>query len=224
VQPGRMETESGDYKKSRDELLEAEIALRSQVERVAELRRKLPLDTAVPDYVFHEGPADLDQDGPFTEVRLSRLFADPAKPLVMYQYMFGGAQKKPCPMCTLWVDGFNGVARHLGQVMNFAVIAQAGIEELRAWGRKRNWNGLRLVSSEGSDFKMALQFQDAAGAQWPGLSVFTRSEDGGVKHFYSATATMIKDINRGIDLMSPVWNLLDLTPGGRGEWQAKLNY
>lgn len=33
-----------------------------------------------------------------------------------------------------------------------------------------------------------------------------------------------ENINRGIDLLSPVWNILDLTPGGRGDWNAKLDY
>jgi predicted dithiol-disulfide oxidoreductase (DUF899 family) len=29
---------------------------------------------------------------------------------------------------------------------------------------------------------------------------------------------------RGIDLLSPVWHVLDLTPRGRGEWYAALDY
>ncbi|MEU5594306.1 hypothetical protein [Streptomyces sp. NPDC020298] len=29
---------------------------------------------------------------------------------------------------------------------------------------------------------------------------------------------------RGIDLLAPVWHLLDLTPQGRGEWYASLDY
>jgi predicted dithiol-disulfide oxidoreductase (DUF899 family) len=97
MNPGRLETESADYGKLRDELLEAEIALKDQRERVAALRRKLPFDTEFQDYEFHEGPADLTKDGPFPTVRLSELFDDPRKPLVVYQYMYGGAQKRPCP-------------------------------------------------------------------------------------------------------------------------------
>ncbi len=224
MKPGRLDTESGAYRKSRDELLEAEIALRDHVERVAALRRTLPLDSEIEDYVLHEGPADLAQAGPFTEVKLSGLFGDPSKPLVVYQYMYGGAQKKPCPMCTMWIDGFTGVAHHLRQTMNFAVIAEVEIGELREWGRKRGWNALRLISSAGSDFKTVLHFQDGEGRQWPGLSVFIRPESGGVKHFYSSCAIMKEDVNRGIDLLSPVWNMLDLTPCGRGEWSAKLEY
>jgi predicted dithiol-disulfide oxidoreductase (DUF899 family) len=29
---------------------------------------------------------------------------------------------------------------------------------------------------------------------------------------------------RGIDLLSPVWHLLDLTPGGRGDWYPSPGY
>ncbi|MFE5399799.1 hypothetical protein ACFQ9Z_00035 [Streptomyces sp. NPDC056580] len=29
---------------------------------------------------------------------------------------------------------------------------------------------------------------------------------------------------RGIDLLAPVWHLLDLTPQGRGDWYPTLDY
>ena len=35
---------------------------------------------------------------------------------------------------------------------------------------------------------------------------------------------MRADQFRGIDLLSPVWNLLDLTPKGRGDWEPSLAY
>jgi len=125
----------------------------------------------------------------------------------------------------MWVDGFNGVAHHLRQTINFAIIAQAEIGQLRRWGTERTWHALRLVSSHGSDFKSFLNFQDAEGKQWPGLSVFKRAPGGSVKHFYSASASMSDEVKlRGIDLLSPVWNLLDLTPDGRGQWDPRLSY
>jgi predicted dithiol-disulfide oxidoreductase (DUF899 family) len=31
-------------------------------------------------------------------------------------------------------------------------------------------------------------------------------------------------IEQGIDLLTPVYNLLDLIPQGRGDWYAKLAY
>ena len=81
------------------------------------------------------------------------------------------------------------------------------------------------MSSQGSDFKSVLNFQDIEGKQRPGLSVFKLSQDGSVKHFYSVSAQMTDEIKtRGIDLLSPVWNLLDITPDGRGQWDPKLKY
>jgi hypothetical protein len=35
---------------------------------------------------------------------------------------------------------------------------------------------------------------------------------------------MRDNVNRGIDLLSPVRNIFDLTPEGRGDWSAKLEY
>jgi predicted dithiol-disulfide oxidoreductase (DUF899 family) len=36
---------------------------------------------------------------------------------------------------------------------------------------------------------------------------------------------MAEDIaERGIDLLSPVWNVLVLTPQGRGDWYPALGY
>jgi predicted dithiol-disulfide oxidoreductase (DUF899 family) len=98
------------------------------------------------------------------------------------------------------------------------------IGELPRWGRKRGWHRLRLASSAGSDFKTELHYQDEDASQHPGISVFVRSASGAVKHFYSNGATMKENVNRGIDLLSPMWNIFDLTPEGRGDWNAGLGY
>lgn len=220
----RFRAESEDYSRARDELLTAEIALRDHRERVAELRRGLPPGPLVEDYVLREGPAALEADEPVRDVRLSELFDDPARPLVIAHYMFGGAQTEPCPMCTMWADGYNGIARHLRQQTGFALVAQAGIAELRAWARRRGWGALRVVSSAGSTFQADFGFQDEDGGQYPGLSVFVRTPEGAVRHCYSASAIMGEGEYRGMDLYTPVWSLLDLTPAGRGEWWPSLKY
>src|SRR5258708_12352354 len=87
--------------------------------------------------------------------------------------------------------------------MNFAIIAQAGMREVREWGRERNWHSLRLVSSEDTDFKTVLNYQDAEGKQRPGLIVFKLSPDGSVKHFYSCSAQMTAEIKPGGSISSP---------------------
>ena len=57
------------------------------------------------------------------------------------------------------------------------------------------------------------------------VSVFVLDPEGRPRHSYSCHPRMADDIQqRGIDLLSPVWHLLDLTPQGRGEWFAGLDY
>ncbi|HTV75135.1 MAG TPA: hypothetical protein VME66_15695 [Candidatus Acidoferrales bacterium] len=43
--------------------------------------------------------------------------------------------------------------------------------------------------------------------------------------FYTAHPQLADDIyERGIDRLTPVYNMLDLTPQGRGDWYASLSY
>jgi len=73
-----LSNESEEYLLKREELRRAEIDLRKQRERVAELRRQLPRGPAVEEYVFEEVSAKLDAgDTPIRNVRLSELFTGP---------------------------------------------------------------------------------------------------------------------------------------------------
>ncbi|MEU6593061.1 DUF899 family protein [Streptomyces sp. NPDC046881] len=222
----RLPGESAEYLAAREELRHAEIDLMRHREEVAARRRALPPGPEVDDYVFLEGPADLDAgDTPVREVTLSRLFTGPGRPLIVYHFMYGKRQTSPCPMCTLWIDGYNGIAHHLAQNADLVVVAAADPPVLRQHARTRGWSRLRLLSCGDSTFKYDLGSEDADGVQDSTVSVFTRDADGTVRHFYSARPRMAEDVDqRGIDLLCPVWHLLDLTPGGRGEWFAELDY
>ena len=70
---GRLPNETPGYAKLRTELKEAEISLRDHRERVAELRRRLPLDTVVEtDHRFQS--TDLgDETDEIRECTLSEL-------------------------------------------------------------------------------------------------------------------------------------------------------
>ena len=214
----RHPAESPGYAKLRDELQQAEVALREQRERVAALRRRLPTDTRVDDEVFEEW-----RDGAVVPVRLSQLFDDPAKPLVLMQFMYGKAQENPCPMCTMWADGYAALQDHLRQRVNFAVLVAGGAEAFGAYAAGRGWDGLRIVSAGGSELKRVLGFESPEGAQSPGVSVFLREPAGDLVHFYSQAAYG-PDGGRMMDLLSPVWNYFDLTPEGRGEFFPSTSY
>src|SRR5207237_7850191 len=218
--------ESSEYLAKREELRLAEIELMRQRERVAELRRHLPQGAPIQDYQFEEGPRDLNAgDTPVRAVRLSELFTAPNRSLVIYHFMYGKRQTKACPVCTAWLDGFNGVVHDLAQNLDLAVVAAADLPNLRAHARARGWEKLRLVSAGNSTFKYDLGSEDREGHQDSTISVFTRDAGGALRHFYTGHPCMAPDIReRGIDLLSPIWHFMDLTPQGRGNWYANLEY
>jgi len=221
-----LPNESADYLARRDELRLAEVELMRRRERVAELRRQLPTGATVQDYVFEEGPSNLDAgDAPTRTVRLSELFTGPDRSLVIYHFMYGKKNTSPCPMCTLIIDGWNGVAHHLAQNVDVAIVAAADPQALRAHARNRRWDRLRLLSCGANTFKYDLASEDREGRQDSTVSVFTRDSAGTLRHTYTAHPSMADDIHeRGLDLLCPVYNILDLTPQGRGDWYAELGY
>jgi predicted dithiol-disulfide oxidoreductase (DUF899 family) len=212
-----LRNESAAYLAKREVLRLAEIDLLNQREKVAALRRQLPPGPIVDDYELTEGPMSLDDGDTPRQVRLSELFSAP--------FMYGKKQTKPCPMCTSWIDSFNGVAHHLAQNIDLAIVAAADLPTLRAHARKRGWDKLRLLSAADSSFKYDLGSEDAAGEQDSTISVFTLDGQRAVRHFYSVHPRLADDVEtRGIDEYNPIWNVLDLTPQGRGNWDASLAY
>jgi predicted dithiol-disulfide oxidoreductase (DUF899 family) len=221
-----LPNESADYLAKREEVRLAEIELMRARERVAELRRALPQGAELQDYELLEGPASLaDGDRPVNKVHLSELFTAPDRALVIYHFMFGKKQTVACPMCTAWIDGYNGVAPHIAQNVDFAIVAAADPATLRAYARERGWSKLRLLSAGDSTFKYDLGSEDKEGNQDSQISVFTKESDGTLRHFYSGHPWLDPEIKeRGIDEMSPIWNILDLTPQGRGKFYTSLDY
>jgi predicted dithiol-disulfide oxidoreductase (DUF899 family) len=221
-----LQNESEEYLAQREDLRLAEIELMRQRERVAELRRQLPPGAIVQDYAFEEGPRNLDAgDTPTRTVRLSELFTAPDRSLVVYHFMYGKKNKTPCPMCTMFIDSWNGVAHHLAQNVDVAIVAAADLPTLRAHARTRGWDRLRLLSCGSNTFKFDLGSEDQEGHQDSTVSVFTKDRDGKLRHSYTAHPAMAENIKeRGIDLLCPVYNILDLTPQGRGDWYASFDY
>ncbi len=221
-----LPNESPEYLAKREEVRLAEIELMKQRERVAALRRALPKGATIQDYEFLEGPTSLDEgDAPTKNVRLSELFTSPDRSLVIYHFMYGKKQTSPCPMCTAWIDCFNGIAHHVAQSIDLAIVAAADPSTLRSHARQRGWNKLRLLSAGDSTFKYDLGSEDGEGHQDSTVSVFTRDSDGTLRHFYSVHPRLAEDVEeRGIDELNPIWNVMDLTPQGRGKWDASLEY
>jgi predicted dithiol-disulfide oxidoreductase (DUF899 family) len=216
----RFPGESADYRAARGRLLAAESDLRRKVEEVAALRRALPLGGAVPvDYEF----ADASH-----AVRLSELFRQPDRSLVLYSYMYGPEMAQPCPLCTSMLDSLDGAAPHLAQRVNLAVVAKSPIARILELARRRGWRNLRLISSAGNSYNHDYMGETATGAQIPTLNVFLM-RDGRVYHHVASEllfgAAPPGQGHRHIDMIWPLWNLLDFTPEGRGkDWHPALDY
>jgi predicted dithiol-disulfide oxidoreductase (DUF899 family) len=221
INPARFPGESSRYRTARNRLLSAEIDLRKQVERVASMRRKLPLGGQVPeDYVFDEGSGH--------QVRLSELFQNGLDTLLLYSYMFGPQAKQPCPMCTSFLDSLEGAAMHLTQRANLAVVAKSPIGRIQQFAESRGWHRLRLLSSANNNYNRDYYGENPEGGQLPMMNVFTRRK-GNIYHTYATELQFLppeKGQNqRHIDMLWPLWNLLDLTPEGRGtSWFPSLTY
>ena len=119
---------SSDYTTARERLRQAEIALKDQREQVAALRRGLPQGPALPAYTLQ------DENGPVT---LSNLFRSGCTNLAVIHFMYRDEDRAPCPMCSMWADGYNAVMSHLDQHLPVVMVAKAPVARLRAHGRNR---------------------------------------------------------------------------------------
>ena len=234
--------ESAEYRDARNTLLEKELALRRATEAVAVARRALLPGGKVPeDYVF-TGRIDKNSTG---SIRLSELFAPGLDTLVVYSFMFprsrnderpGPAagetaalalQDGPCPSCTALLDQLDGAARHLSHRINFVVVAKTSASRLLTFADERGWRYLRLLSSASNNYNRDYYGETQEGAQQPMLNVFQRSSDG-IRHFWGSEL-LDEPVDPGQELrhvgtLEPMWNMLDLTPEGRGADDEQLSY
>jgi predicted dithiol-disulfide oxidoreductase (DUF899 family) len=226
--------ESSDYRRARNELLEAEAELRRQNEQVAAQRRALPAGGVIrEDYVFESAA-----DG--SKVRFSELFAPGKNSLVIYNMMFprwsqdqrAGAPagktaelplvEQPCPSCTSVVDGLEGAAFHLAERINLVVIAKTSPERLGTFAQERGWRNLRLLSSRNSTFNRDYHAETPDGGQLPVLNVFSRDADG-IHHHWTSEMTFKRGDTSSLDPIWTIYGALDLTREGRGDSAAYPN-
>jgi predicted dithiol-disulfide oxidoreductase (DUF899 family) len=209
--------ESAEYRAARNTLLVDEIELRRHIERVAAQRRALPAGGQIAkDFEL------ISETGP---TRFSSLFGD-KDTLMVYSMMYGPQRKAPCPMCTSFLNAWNGVAVNLRGRVAIAVTARSPIERLIEYKRQRGLANLPFISDLSGEYTRT--YVNADDADVPGFSIFTHRDDL-VRHFYSgemsgAMADPGQDPRGGPDL-DPLWLMLDFTPEGRGtDWYPKLEY
>jgi predicted dithiol-disulfide oxidoreductase (DUF899 family) len=239
----RFPNETPEYRLARRTLLEREVALRRQMEAVAEELRALPPGGAIPeDYVFDAVGAD---GAPIT-VRMSELFRG-GDTLMVYHYMFprhsaddrpgpssgplAGAplEEGPCPSCTALLDQWEGTVPHFeGLGGNLVVVARAPIERVAAFARHKGWKHLRLLSATNNGFRRDYGGDGPQGEPVPILTVFRRWPDGVIRlHWASELVQEPTDPGqdmRHLGTVEPLWTLFDLTPHGRPAGDEQLEY
>ncbi len=202
---------------ARKDLLRKEREFTHLRDELSRTRREMPWEKVEKQYVF---------DGPNGKESLADLF-EGRHQLIMYHFMLGPRWKEGCPSCSYLADSFDGARIHLAhRDTTFLVVSRATFPEIEAFKKRMGW-GFKWVSSNGSDFNYDYQVSlskdetdsgkvyynyemaEFPAEERPGMSVFYK-RDGEVFHTYSTYA-------RGLDILLPTYNLLDLTPKGRDE-------
>jgi predicted dithiol-disulfide oxidoreductase (DUF899 family) len=203
---------------ARKALMVREKELTKLREELAQQRRALPWEAVGKEYVF---------EAPTGKVALVELF-DGSSQLVVYHFMFDPGWDAGCPSCSFWADNFERTPIHLrARDVSFVAISRAPFALIAAYKDRMGWD-FPWVSSFGSDFNydFNVSFRPEAlsdgtavynyGSTDPdledreGISVFVKTDAGGVFHTYSAYA-------RGIDMVNGTYQFLDLVPKGRDE-------
>ena len=208
------------YREACHALLAEEIEFRRHMTRLAEQRRALPLGPVISkDYRFH------DANG--LDVGLIDLFGD-KDALVTCFWMYGPQRERPCPMCTNWLGAVNGNAVDIAQRVSLKILGRSPVERQIAFAQERGWQHLDFVQTAGDEYANDLGLLNADGTENPAMVVYRREGDK-VRLFWSSGMTRAmadpgQDPREVWDIAS-LWNILDLTPEGRGtDWYPKLKY
>ena len=206
-----------EWLKARKDLLAKEKEFTKQRDELSRLRRELPWEKVEKKYVF---------DGANGKETLASMF-DGRSQLLIYHFMFGPGWKEGCPSCSFLADAFDAVTIHMAQRdTSFAVVSRATLGEIDAFKKRMGWK-FKWVSSNGTDFNydynVSFTKEQAAGGnplynfgtipaygeEAPGASAFIQKNKD-IFHTYSTYA-------RGLDILLPMYNWIDLTAMGRHE-------
>ncbi len=211
-------TDRATWLEARLALLDAEKSLQRERDRVAALRRALPLVRVDEDYRF---------DSPDGVLSLGELFGDRSQ-LIVYHFMFHPDWDQGCKLCSFWADNFERQQPHLrARDARIVAVSRAPLGKLLAYRDRLGWSFPWVSSGDSSfnfDFNVSFtpeqidagianyNFRAGAdvGEEMPGISVFLKDPEGVVYHSYST-------YSRGLDPFNAAYQFLDVLPKGRDE-------
>jgi len=202
---------------ARKQLLAKEKEFTRLRDELSQQRREMPWEKVEKRYVF---------EGVNGKATLADLF-DGRSQLLVYHFMFGPGWEQGCPSCSFLGDSFDGITIHMAQRdTSFVAISRATLPEIEAFKKRMGWK-FKWVSSNGNDFnydyKVSFSKEDIASGkpvynygtipfpseEGPGASAFIK-KDGEIFHTYST-------YSRGLDILLPMYNWIDMTAKGRDE-------
>jgi predicted dithiol-disulfide oxidoreductase (DUF899 family) len=202
---------------ARKQLLAREKEFDHERDRLTEARRNLPMVLVDKEYVFA---------GRQGAVTLRDLF-EGRRQLIVYHVMFDPDRDTACKHCSCVMDNIAGSLVHLNaRDTSFAAISRAPVAKIEAFKSRMHWT-FPWLSSFANDFNYDYHVTldpdrgstvynyktfDYRG-ELPGMSVFFRDDNDLIFHSYSTYF-------RGLDMLLPMYHLLDRTPLGRNEDQG----
>ena len=205
-----------EWESLRADLLKKEKALTKARDQLTAEIRSIPWVKMEKEYSFHT---------PTGTKTLADLF-DGKSQLFVVHFMFVTCWKAGCPGCSFWADSYDGLRYHLPQRdVSFKVISRASLEDIEKYRKRMGWE-FEWVSSMDTDFNYDIGvslrkvpdvcFPDEPhreGIERPGISIFYR-DGNDVYQTYFNTA-------RGLEIINPVYAVLDLVSKGRDEADLK---
>ena len=205
---------------ARKQLLAKEKELTRARDALNAERRELPMVKIDKEYIFKgaNGPA-----------RLLDLF-EGRRQLIIHHFMFDPSWEEGCKSCTYFENDFGHLPHLHAKDTSYAVVSRAPLTKIEAYKQRMGWT-VPWYSSFGSNFNydfhvtmdeavapVQYNYRDKAEheqagmpqyttGEQPGVSVFLRDGDS-IFHTYSTFA-------RGVELLVPTANYLDLAPLGR---------
>jgi Bacterial protein of unknown function (DUF899) len=120
-----------EHLEARLALLEAEKELTRRGDELARQRQALPWVPVEKEYVFDTDAGE----------RTLLEFFDGRSQLLVYHFMFGPRWSEGCPVCSFWVDSFNGAVIHLAHHdVTMLCASRAPVERLQAYKRRMGWS------------------------------------------------------------------------------------
>ena len=175
--------------------------IETKKKELIELRNAMPA-VPVENYELKKADGSL--------VHLSDLFGEFDEMMLIHNMGTG------CSYCTLWADGFNSFWPYFKTKCAFVLTSPDPVAKMAQFAGSRGWE-YPVVSVDGST--LAADFGFYLGEKegyWPGFTTLKRHADGTItRHAQSY-------FGPGDDYCA-IWPMLDLLPGGVGDWEPNYN-